>query len=154
LDLLVTAVNVCFCYKMCCVIGGSEKSVGLLEVSFGNVVNQQSLCIMSGISLAVCTMTQSYYVYCVLKYGNTSYTYTSFFDIDRKSIVPRYAFFQTLTARLQFRTLLSSGILSSLCGTRTMSKYQCTSKTLTVCTGLFEIIVGVSTNLSHTIHLR
>jgi hypothetical protein len=42
--------------------------------SSGNVVPQQSLRSVSGISLAIWTVTLSYYVHCILKYKSTSYT--------------------------------------------------------------------------------
>ena len=77
-------------------------------ISSGNMVLQQSLQSMSGISLAVWTMTLSYYVHCILKYKNTSYTFTSFFDIECKIIVPWYKLFQTFTSHLQLLTALSA----------------------------------------------
>jgi len=47
--------------------------------SCGNMVPQQSLRSMFGISLAVWIMTLSYCVHCIPKYKNTSYIFTSFF---------------------------------------------------------------------------
>jgi hypothetical protein len=77
------------------------------EFSFSeNMVPQQSLHSMSGISLAVWTMTVSYYVHFILKYNNTSYTFTSFFDIECKIIFLWYKLFQTFTAHLQLLTAL------------------------------------------------
>jgi hypothetical protein len=73
-----------------------------------NMVPQQSLPSMSGISLAVWKMTLSYYEHCILMYKNTSYTFTSFFDIECKIIVPWYKLFQTFTAHLQLLTALST----------------------------------------------
>jgi hypothetical protein len=74
--------------------------------SSGNVVPQQSLRSVCGMSLAVWIMILSYYVHCILKYKNTSYTFTSFFVIDCKNIVQWYKLFQIFTAHLQLHTAL------------------------------------------------
>jgi len=62
--------------------------------SSGNVVPQQSLRSMCGMSVAVWIMTLSYYVHCILKYENTSYTFTSYLILTVKILFNGINFFR------------------------------------------------------------